>query len=42
MLQLGGGKGGDLQLVLSFGELQKVGFGTVGVPVVHCGEKLCA
>lgn len=40
-LQLGGVKGGDWQLVLSYGELQRAGFGTVGVPVPLHGKTLC-
>lgn len=40
-LQLGGVPGGDWQLVLSFGELQRAGFGTVGVPVPLRGKTWC-
>lgn len=40
-LQLGGVKGGDWQLMLSFGELQRAGVGTVGVSVPLHGKTLC-
>lgn len=41
MLQLGGVQGGDWQLVLSSGELQRAGLGTVGGPVALHGKTLC-
>lgn len=36
-----GVQGGDWQLVLSFGELQRAEFGTVGVPVPFHGKTWC-